>query len=56
MTSPATILIVDDLTVNRETLAELLTDDGFRLIEAADGAQALALAAANPAETRTTTR
>ena len=29
ITSPAIILIVDDLAANRETLAELLTDDDF---------------------------
>ncbi len=48
MNAPATILIVDDLAANRDTLVELLTADGFRLVEAGDGVHALALAAANP--------
>jgi CheY-like chemotaxis protein len=48
MKQPATILIVDDLAANRLTLVELLAADGFEIIEAADGVQALELAAAVP--------
>ena len=48
MTQPATILIVDDLAANRLTLVELLAADGFNLVEAGDGAQALEMAAENP--------
>jgi DNA-binding response OmpR family regulator len=48
MNQPATILIVDDLDANRLTLMELLAADGFHLVEAADGGQALELAAAMP--------
>lgn len=48
MNQPATILIVDDLAANRETLTELLTADGFRFVEAADGPTALRLAAGAP--------
>jgi PAS domain S-box-containing protein len=39
----ATILIVDDRGLNREFLVTLLGHDGHRLLEAADGASALAL-------------
>jgi PAS domain S-box-containing protein len=42
----ATILIVDDLAVNRELLVALLRPLGHRLIEAEDGARALAAVAA----------
>ncbi len=37
----ATILIVDDLTENRKYLATVLKHQGYRVLEAADGAQAL---------------
>src|SRR5262245_55912095 len=37
----ATILIVDDLSVNRKLLVRLLQPQGHRLIEAADGSEAL---------------
>jgi DNA-binding response OmpR family regulator len=37
-----TILVVDDEPTLRETLAEALTRDGFRVVTAADGAEALA--------------
>jgi signal transduction histidine kinase/CheY-like chemotaxis protein len=40
----ATILIVDDLAVNREFLATLLGYSGHRLVEAADGLEALKVA------------
>src|ERR1700688_4490065 len=40
----ATILIVDDGPTNREYLISLLEHRGHRLLEAADGAEALALA------------
>src|SRR5690348_11483879 len=40
----ATILIVDDHATNREYLVTLLGYIGHRLLEAADGAEALALA------------
>src|SRR6202030_2939389 len=40
----ATILIVDDGPGNREYLVAVLGDSGHRLLEAADGAEALALA------------
>jgi PAS domain S-box-containing protein len=45
MNQPATILIVDDIVSNRETLRELLEAEDYRLVEAADGATALRLAA-----------
>jgi PAS domain S-box-containing protein len=38
----ATILIVDDLSADRESLVRLLRDQGHRLIEAVDGKQGLA--------------
>ena len=44
MNQPATILVVDDMVANRETLCELLHAEDYRLIEAADGATALRLA------------
>src|SRR5947207_15590084 len=40
----ATVLIVDDRAINREFLSTLLAYQGHRLLEASDGAQALALA------------
>jgi PAS domain S-box-containing protein len=45
---PSTILIVDDIAANRDTLVELLASPDYRLVEAASGAEALALAAATP--------
>jgi PAS domain S-box-containing protein len=42
----ATILIVDDLAANRKFLLTLLSSQGHRLIEAADGREALASARA----------
>jgi len=39
----ATILIVDDLASNRKYLATLLRSEGHQLLEAADGAQGLAV-------------
>ena len=42
----ATILIVDDRPVNRQYLVTLLEYCGHRTLEAADGAEALALARA----------
>ncbi len=44
----STVLIVDDVARNRETLLALLDLPAYRLIEAADGPQALRLAAENP--------
>jgi CheY-like chemotaxis protein len=43
----ATILIVDDLSVNRAFLATLLRDQGHRLLEAANGSDGLASAQAD---------
>jgi PAS domain S-box-containing protein len=48
MNAPATILVVDDVAANRDTLRELLEPEGYRLLEAADGPAALQLAAATP--------
>jgi CheY-like chemotaxis protein len=42
----ATILVVDDHPTNREFFTTLLSYQGHRLLEAADGAEALALARA----------
>lgn len=42
----ATILIVDDRPVNREFLVTLLSYGGHRLLEAADGADGLAISRA----------
>src|ERR1700688_2095653 len=39
----ATVLVVDDNTANRELIVTLLTYKGHRSLEAADGAEALAL-------------
>src|SRR5512144_2658612 len=38
----STILVVDDQAVNREFITSLLSYAGHRLVEAADGAEALA--------------
>jgi len=43
-----TILVVEDEPTLRETLAEALETDGFRVATAADGAAALALFRAEP--------
>ncbi len=45
MNKPATILVVDDIVSNRDTLRELLESDDYRLAEAEDGPSALELAA-----------
>jgi CheY-like chemotaxis protein len=45
MNTPATLLLVDDLAANRETLVELLEPQNYRIFEAADGPAALLLAA-----------
>ncbi len=39
----ATILVVDDLVINRRMLVTLLSTEGHRLLEAADGRSALAM-------------
>ena len=44
----AAILVVDDEPLIRDTLAEFLTQEGFAVAAAADGEQALALAAERP--------
>ena len=45
MTHPSTLLIVDDHAANRDTLVELLENTDYRLVEAANGLEALKLAA-----------
>ncbi|MBI5801964.1 MAG: response regulator [Verrucomicrobia bacterium] len=45
MNHPSTILLVDDHAANRHTLIELLDNPDYRLVEAADGPEALKLAA-----------
>ena len=49
-TVTATILIADDQVANRELLDALLTPDGFRVIQASDGAEALSLLAKHPVD------
>ena len=44
MTTPSTILIVDDNAANRDTLIKLLQNPDYQLVEAAAGPQALKLA------------
>jgi PAS domain S-box-containing protein len=44
----STVLVVDDLAANRQTLRELLESENYRLIEAADGPTALQMAAETP--------
>ncbi|HMB04793.1 MAG TPA: response regulator [Isosphaeraceae bacterium] len=46
--TPATILVVDDDETKRYTISRVLRRAGFGSLEAADGAEALHLAAANP--------
>ena len=48
MNPSSTILVVDDIAANRETLRELLEPEAYRLVEAADGATALRIAAESP--------
>jgi PAS domain S-box-containing protein len=45
-TGTATILVVDDIESNRDVLVTLLRHHGYRLLEAADGREALAAAKA----------
>ena len=45
MTTLSTILIVDDIAANRDTLIKLLQNPDYQLVEAAAGPQALKLAA-----------
>ena len=45
---PSTILLVDDVVANRDTLRELLETDEYRLVEACDGPTALRLARETP--------
>ena len=40
----ATILIVDDVSANRQVLVALLNHQGHRLLEAANGSEGLAIA------------
>jgi two-component system cell cycle sensor histidine kinase/response regulator CckA len=44
----ATILLVDDVAANRETFLELLDSKDYRFLEAANGPEALKLAAESP--------
>jgi DNA-binding response OmpR family regulator len=44
----ASVLIVDDIEANRETVRALLDAEGYQLLEAADGATALRMAAETP--------
>ena len=44
----ATILVADDQAPNRELLEALLSADGFQVVQAADGEQALSALADNP--------
>lgn len=41
--APVTMLVVDDLEVNRQLVKALVTSEGHTVIEAADGAEALAI-------------
>ncbi len=45
---PATILVADDLQENREMLAALLRNEGYRVVLAEDGQEALDLLATGP--------
>lgn len=47
-TTPATLLLVDDVAASRQTLANLLESPELRLLEAPDGLTALRLALASP--------
>jgi len=48
MSSPITLLVVDDITTNRELLVMLLESPDCQLLEASNGPEALRLAAAAP--------
>ncbi len=45
-TGPATVLFVDDDAFIRGAYADLLRDEGFSVVEAADGREALRVATA----------
>ena len=47
---PKTILIVEDETVLRESLAELLTSEGYEVLQAADGKAAYELVLQQPVD------
>jgi len=48
MTRPARVLVVDDQPMNQRLLADLLASDGYAVEVAGGGAQALAMALADP--------
>lgn len=48
MFRPPSVLIVDDMAASRQLLSDMLSGQGYRLVLAASGAEALALAAAEP--------
>ncbi len=45
---PSTILVADDLEANRDMLADVLRNEGYRVVLAADGDEALELLATGP--------
>jgi putative two-component system response regulator len=47
---PATILVADDMEANREMFAALLHKEGYRVVLAADGEEALELLATGPVD------
>jgi putative two-component system response regulator len=47
---PATILVADDVEANREMLAAMLRNEGYRVVLAADGEEALELLATGPVD------
>ena len=50
MSMPKTILIAEDEAVLRQSLAELLTEEGYEVLQAGDGKAAYALALERPIE------
>jgi CheY-like chemotaxis protein len=45
--SPKTLLLVDDDTPARQMIGRVLADEGYHVLHAANGAEALELAATN---------
>lgn len=50
MAAQGTVVLADDLALVRQATAQVLTAEGYRVLEAADGDEALALAEANRGE------
>jgi len=51
LTRPATVIVADDERNLRDSLSELLSGEGYRVLQASDGNEALALLGDEPSST-----